>query len=845
MSTASWISLPNLGSFITNYDFNLNPIILLYTCDPGASINVLNGSLPNGLTWNIINGTIEIQGESNAVTAVTNYEITFRIKDPDGTIADRSFYISITPIAITPQWTSQNTFLGYATLGKTSNYTVTATVNSTIPISYSLINAPSNMSIDSQSGIITFIPSLLLQNGSTPYYNNVQFKIRASANNITNDLSVNIIVLSSNYAPQWITPPGSIGMFIMNSFVEFDLMAYEPSGNTLSYVITSSDSNFPFTLSNTGFLYGRVPTTNSNHSYAFTVTATGDTGSTSQQFIVNAIIDTVNSVLSWNNNEYILGPYADGQITDIDVSASTTRSGYSVYHSFSGGTLPLNMTLNMQQGHISGFLEYHPYPKTYYFEITATDGIQTIVRKYEVSVIRGTYDMFVNVSIPIMSDIKQAVASTKQSMIHSASDVPYHATLTDNLPIEMNLISGLSYTDANSDVIFNTSNLYLHSTILEFGSSAYSNINSIGDTLFYRNIIDPEFQAQFQPNNAGYYAESLSNMRQSLSQNNFVNNGNGNGAILIPNIDPETGGIESVTQTNSGSNYYYSPTLFVNGSGNGAILSSNITVNSANVINSSSGWQNNQIFDLIIDENNTITMKTVSVDATGKIVSIEILNGGSFNAFPYGYKTIFNNNNNAEVSFNLCINSVNVVNSGSGYSSNSTISTNGQEILPSWQKVWFPYIPICTVNYSAVYNTNSMVNSSTLSILDALDWKIRFLTFDIEGKRWTGNTIYDKMNTSFDGDQTRFVEWLEPINVTFDSDNTTFDYQGTDFDMNPKFQSSIYKMYGDTIIDNEITIFDLYQTVLDEYGPSFKSITQIRKLYRLLNQTINSNNLLF
>ena len=184
MSTASWISLPELGSYLENYNFNLNPLVISLSSDRNATIKLINGALPLGLRWRKDNNTVVLEGQSEGVAETTDSNFTQRITDPDGIIADRTFYITILPFAVSPSWLGQDSFLGYATIGKTATYTVTATIGIAAPIVYRLIQAPAGMSINAVTGVITYTPPLIIIPSGLPepYSVTYSFKIRATAN---------------------------------------------------------------------------------------------------------------------------------------------------------------------------------------------------------------------------------------------------------------------------------------------------------------------------------------------------------------------------------------------------------------------------------------------------------------------------------------------------------------------------------------------------------------------------------------------------------------------------------------------------------------------------------------
>ena len=851
MSTASWITLPELGSYLENYNFNLNPLVLSLTSDQNAVVKLTNGAVPTGLRWRKSNNTVILEGQSDGVAVSTNYNFTLRITDPDGTIADRTFYITILPFAVSPSWQGQPSFLGYAAIGKTTTYTVSASIGINAPIVYRLVQAPAGMTINTVTGVITYTPPvIIIPDGITePYSVTYAFKIRATANSQYEDLPVTVTALETGHPPVWTTVAGQIGTFISGKYVEATIAAYDADANPITYSLIDVDQNFPFTLTPTGFLYGAAPFYADETTVPFTIRASSVNGITERTFDVLITQDTTGGLLVWNSNTTVFGTILDGNTIEIEVGAATTRPGRVVNHRLVGGTLPPTLSLNQSQGKIAGFVEYHAQPRDYVFEIEANDGLQNIARKYQVRVDRSINDQFLSVSFPLMNEIKTALVETRRAMFDIPALIPYSNTLRDDAATEMSLVKGLSYTGYNPDLVFNSSNLYLASTTLTFGNSSNVVIDTAGTLFYYRDVIDPlngvDYVIFNSSNQLTVYPPSLDNMRQSLKESfAYANDGRGDSAQLLPLIDFETTGIREVQIIYSGDGYYFSPLLRVVGTGTGAELACKIAIKSVTVESSDIGWVLNETVEFFVDKDHIVELIVTEVDIQSRLVAVAVNNSVEFDIFPADRKVIVSNNGiAAEVIFNLGISTISVIEQGQGYAdTGTTIELNGNEILKSWETDWQPYLPIDTV--FAVGNLRVSANEtvSTLNILGSKSWKIQHLTVTAEGKTWTGNTVFDRDVCSFDGAQTQFVEWIEPYNTLFDLNTTVFEQTGTRFDDNPEFIRAAYDQWGNTIFDAENTIFDFYDTILDMAGPTSASITEVKKLYKLTSQQISGNN---
>lgn len=851
MSTASWITLPELGSYLENYNFNLNPLVIAFTSDANATVRLINGAVPAGIRWVKVDNTVVLEGQSNGVAESVESNFTLRITDPDGTIADRTFYITILPFAVSPSWQGQDSFLGYATIGQTTTYTVTATIGIAAPIVYRLVQAPAGMSIDTVTGVITYTPpGVIIPNGLTePYAVTYSFKIRATANSQYEDLPVTVTALESSHPPVWVTAAGQLGVFISGKYVEATISAYEPNNNTVTYSLVDVDQTFPFSLTPTGFLYGPAPFYADETTVAFTVRATSSNGVTERTFDVLIAQDTTGGLLVWNSNITVFGTVLDGNTLELEVGAATTRPGRVVNHRLIGGTLPPTLTLNNSQGKIAGFVEYHAQARLYVFEIEANDGLQNIARKYQVRVERSIKDQFLSVSFPLMNEIKTALIETRRAMFDAPSLIPYSNTLRDDAATEMNLVRGLSYTGYDPDLVFSSSNLYLASTTLTFGNSSNVVVDDVGTLFYYRQVLDPLDGADYviynSSNQLTVYPPSLDNMRRSLKDAfAYANDGRGDTAQLLPLIDFETTGIRSVQIINSGNGYYFAPNLKVVGTGSGAVLTCTISIKAVTVESSSYGWSLNDTVEFFVDREHVVELTVTEVDLQSRLVAVAVVNSVEFNIFPADRKTIMSTTSaTAEVVFNLGIDTVTVIAQGQGYAdTGTTIELNGNEMLESWETEWQPYLPVDTVFALGNLRVSANETESTLNILGSKSWKVQHLAVTAEGKTWTGTTVFDEDVCSFDGAQTRFVEWIEPYNTVFDLNSTVFEQTGTRFDDNPEFVRTAYDQWGNTVFDAENTIFDFYDTILDMAGPTNKSITEVKKLYKLTSQQISGNN---
>jgi hypothetical protein len=862
MSLAQWITLPNLGSFIENYNFNLNPFSITVALDTGANVIILNGALPPGLNYTLIGSSVVLSGQCTGVEVSTTYYFTFRVIDPDGIIADRTYNMIIIPIPIVPSWENVNPFLGYMTVNTTANFTAIATISNNEVITYSLMPAPgveyipAGMSIDAQTGVITYINTITLP--VPPNFDQTYtVAIVATVGTGSENLTASIIVLGRDHAPGWISAAGTLGTYIIDAWIEYVFSAYDPNDNMITYSLSNPPAGFPFTLTYAGFLYGEAPLTASSTTWIFTVNATGINGTSRRVFEITVMAGPGNQILWNNSNNGELGIWLDGTFVAIYVQATSQRSPRIEYQ-FLGGSLPPNLRLNTSQGIIAGFLEYHPQPKNYYFEIQASDGVQNTTLQYHMLVERSRLDKFIDVNLPVHGQIKQALWETQGAMVSSPLMIKNANIEPINLVDSMNIVSGLSFQFDDANGIMQQICAQSYSTNLLIGNTSNSDINTTGYTVFYRNIID--FQANASPtttrlvgnilsgsNALTYTPISINNIRNTLISNvGFVNDGAGEGAAFIVEINQYTTGISNVFVSESGYGYYTSPSIIVIGSGTGAVLTANLTVQSVTVTNGGNGWTQNEVFNVIIDNSHTLQLQASSVGFNGYLNSVSVINGSSFTEFPRGNRTITDSNAAiATVNFDLGVSTINIINAGNGYNPivPQYVVTVGSEILPVWQQTWEPILYIAGVNLNWSNTVWSIVTPQLEDILSNIVWTVQWLELVAQGRSWTGNTMFDLTDCSFDGGQTRFVEWIEPKDTIFDFDSdTTFDMQGTVFDGNQYPSGFMADIWGTNIWNPNTTVFEVYTNLLTDVDITTTSNTEVKRVYRLKSQRVGNYN---
>lgn len=503
MAAPAWITSPELGSFSEDYSFSINPITVLFTAPAGTNVSVLNGSLPPGLQYQRVGNSLVIKGESTGTPVAFTSMITWRLTAPGGTVSDRTYSITITPVTNPPNWDSQDPDLGYAISGETSTYRVRATTDTGMEITYAIaaFSPPTGLSIDGYTGVITYAAPVVASDQT------ISFNVMATTGSASSILACRINLLALPHAPVWITPAGLVGEVEETRLLEVVLRALEPNGAPLTFTLDSASPSFPFTFDSSTlsgdevFIYGEAPEVFQDTVYIFTVTASSAYGSATRTFEVLASPVNPSERMAWTNPTGDLGVTLDGQYVTIDVSAVSTRG--QVTHNIVGGILPTHLLLNRIPGVIIGFLEFQTRDRQYVFDIRATDGVQVLERTFVMTVRKRTNTQYMGISIPIEGPLKESYYSYVGSTVLPgwvpySDSTPQYITYTPSIQ----LISGLNYSIDQPARAVGFANLHMHTTELMIGATTNVNVSPT-TTLFYSQILDSDAGAAYQYNAIG------------------------------------------------------------------------------------------------------------------------------------------------------------------------------------------------------------------------------------------------------------------------------------------------------------------------------------------------------
>lgn len=848
MDFPQWVTLSNLGNFQQDYSFDLNPISIEFSAD-NFEIILLNGIIPEGLSWQYTASMLTITGASdpspNNDTIFATF--TFRIIQTNSTIADRTYTLTLIPISIAPDWTNQSNFLGYQNNVSPSTYQISAIAPIGVHILYNLEDHPSGMSITPSSGIITYLANNIITNST------VIFNVNASTSSASSLVDLSIIVLSNPSGPEWVTSSGDLETSSGGDYIEFNLIAEDVSGTTVNYELISSDSGFTLSVAPDGLLYGRLPSVNSYTVYSFNVRAFNSNGTTNQNFSISVDV-LVNNDLSWVT-ESELGSIDEGQIINIPILAISKNKNLILYN-ITGGILPPNLMIGIVSGSLLGFIEYHALSKIYYFDITASTETQSITQQFSITINKIYGDRFLSAYFPVTGLLKNQLSIDSGNIrVREPGNVAFDQI--ENIPINfsMTIINGIEIEFETADSIVDSIHNQLYQPDLQFGMIANTVTDSSNLSIIYREIVDNQLNSNLSvysgavyntniQTNGLVYPISINNLRLALIHNRqFISSGGGVGANLSPVIDWSTGTLLSVDIINSGSGYTSPPLLTVIGSGIGASVQAFLGLLSINILDIGNGWNvGDQVALTGYVYNIVAIIGITAVGPNGSLSQYEIINSGNYSQVSAAQSTLLSlGNAYANISLIWGIIEVDVISGGQDYQCGISIDLTGQEILPWYQSIYSPVIEQGQMPIATAQLATQILNYENNTLWGTL-WNPSILVLQWQGIQWYGETSFDEDITTFDGGGTSFQETLDPLLTTFDDINTVFEDNTTLFDYSDPKQFNLFQIWGGTLFDTFLTTFDLYATSFDQLLPSTMSRTVFRKLITMHNEIYSGNN---
>jgi hypothetical protein len=724
---------------------------------------------------------------------------------------------------------------------------------------------PNNASVDARTGVFAL--------NSSPYFTftPVTTTVRAtdSGTFASSNISVTVNVVTQP-GPNWITPGGSLGVFYSGTFVEINLVAEDPFDPNIEYFLNEpsktltgfgqvwdddygwdNDSfvRLPLKVANDGLLYGLLPPVVANILYTFKVVARSSGVESTRYFNLTVEPAINNQVFYWSTSESNLGMFDEGQNIKVSVKAITTR-GTAVIYNVTGGLLPPHLMLGSTSGTMEGFVEYTAINKTYYFEITATDGYQSIVKQFSIGINKVFGNQFLSAYIPVTGSLRNSwSADTANVRVREPGQVIFDKITDAPSNPYLGIISGLETGYDTPEEILNQIKPWFYRLDLQIGLTSNTEIQTNNSAILYRNIVDHQSGSeQTLPSSVveggEIYPISIKNIRDALTNTYpWVLSGSGTGFACIPNLDWNTGAISSITVLDTGYGFLFPPQLTVTGAGSGAKLQAILGLIDVKITVAGGGWYVGQL--LSISGNDAVSvaqLEVTAVNPSGGIISLEIISAGNYRHV--GTSNNFQITNGVAyttLSLSWGIVDVQVIQGGENYQCGIYINTLGGELLPAWQNQYAPVIEVGNINFITASLAANLLNSEP-NTLYGKSWKPDYIILQWQGLTYVGSTIFEEDSTTFDGMTTRFEDTESPHLTVFDKNKETFDNAETIFDYQDPLAYDLEIAWGSTVLDASTTVFDFYSTILDAVSPRTYSNTRIRRWYNTTKKVYSANN---
>ena len=347
------------------------------------------------LSYSLINKPANMNINSNSgliswtPNNIGNYNVNVKVSDNKGGVDEQSFVIivsSVIPGNNAPVITSNPVLTG--TVNTLYTYDVDATDADNDVLSYSLINKPANMNINSNSGLISWTPNNI---------GNYNVNVKVSDNKGGVDEQSFVIIVSSvipgNNAPYFTNLPATVTAY-KNVLFNYDVNAIDADGDTLTYSLVSSPDNVVMNM-NTGLI---TWTPNEVGNYNIQVRVSDNNGGSA----VSTLTVNVNIINPNDLNAQIINPnegdiYYQNTPVLLEGTSNPVATNYE-WKIFQGNSLIRTITGNIIGGTISTFYNF------------AETGIYQILFGVSVDDVKSPYDN-VNIEVVQQPDVSIKVIS--------------------------------------------------------------------------------------------------------------------------------------------------------------------------------------------------------------------------------------------------------------------------------------------------------------------------------------------------------------------------------------------------------------------------------------------------
>lgn len=406
---------------------------------------IIAGSLPSGI---YLNSSGLLYGTPTAVTEITKYTFTVRVKNSTNNVADRTFNLSVgalIPPVINPEPGNLGEYIDgqYVTIQLSS----TEPLGTLVPV-FSLVSGelPPGLTLTSSGKIYGYISALTSNknyefsvqvfDGAKTDTNTFTIYVYArvtltadnyiSADNPARQANSHIISadnsfltadLSTIFDPILLTDSGQLGNIRQNNIFQYQIKAEDYNNDLLTYNIASGSLPPGLSLNPTsGWITGTVPygpISGTDYSFSSNVSKVVDGVSyySETKNYTLSVLGQINNIVNWASSSN-LGSIYNGDISDLYISASTPSGKvlqYKLVDSSVGG-MPIGLEL-LPDGIISGRVSFQvdAAEVDYTFTVAAYD-INNLVyseKTFTITVVKRDLQPYENLYIQLMPDREQ------------------------------------------------------------------------------------------------------------------------------------------------------------------------------------------------------------------------------------------------------------------------------------------------------------------------------------------------------------------------------------------------------------------------------------------------------
>ncbi len=329
---------------------------------------------PNYLV--VDNNRALLYGTAPAVSVDTDFDVTVEVSDGFNTVS-QSYVLTVANVLVinnAPVITS--TAVTQVDENQAYSYQVTATDADGDTLTYSFTTAPSWLSVDTNTGLISGTAPTV--SSDTDFDVTVQVSDGADVTSQTYVLTV-INAFVSNNAP--VITSTAVTQVDENQAYSYQVTATDADGDTLTYSLTTTPSWLSVDA-DTGFVTGTAPVVSVNTDFEVTIDVSDGTDITSQSYVL-----TVANVLVINNAPVITSTAVtsvdENQVYSYQVVA-TDADGDTLTYSLTAA--PAWLSIDSSTGLITGISPVVSVDEDYLIMVSASDGIDSTSQIYTLTV---------------------------------------------------------------------------------------------------------------------------------------------------------------------------------------------------------------------------------------------------------------------------------------------------------------------------------------------------------------------------------------------------------------------------------------------------------------------------